>query len=193
MNHAHIVSSTLPLSTTKKEIEMKSIFAMILMPLCAATMTTSIWADDDSFQAKLEGYQEVPAISSPGTGKFSASLIQDSSLQYVLSYQNRHGTPFMSHIHFGKRNATGGIMVWLCGNAPATPPAGTPACPVPGGTVTGTLTAAQVIGPAGQLIAAGEFAEVIETMNAGSAYVNAHSNLVATGKIRGQVKRDDHD
>lgn len=179
---------------------MKSILKIILAPVFMFALMASAWADNDdnSFKAKLEGYQEVPAVSSPGSGKFSASLLPDGSLQYEISYQNMQGTPFMSHIHLGNRGTNGGIMVWLCGNPSTTPPvanppAGTPTCPVPGGTVTGTLTAAQVVGPAGQLIAAGEFAEVIKALKTGAAYVNVHSALVPSGEIRGQVKRDDRD
>ncbi len=174
---------------------MKSMLKIILAPVFMFALLTSAWADNDdnSFKAKLEGYQEVPAVSSPGSGKFSASLLPDGSLQYEISYQNLQGTPFMSHIHLGNRNTNGGIMVWLCGSAPATPPAGTPGCPVPDGTVTGTLTAAQVVGPAGQLIAAGEFGEVIKALKTGTAYVNVHSSLVPSGEIRGQIKRNDHD
>jgi CHRD domain len=174
-----------------KEIKMKFTYAKILIPVCAAAMMTSAWADNDdnAFKAHLEGYQEVPAISSPGSGKFSAKLMDDGSLHYEISYQDLVGTPFMSHIHLGQKHTNGGIMMWLCGNAPdATPPAGTPACPVPGGTVSGVLTTAQVVGPAGQLIAAGEFAEVLQALKRGAAYVNVHTTSVRSGEIRGQVK-----
>jgi hypothetical protein len=178
-----------------KEFAMKSILKIILIPVFVMALSASVWADsdDNSFKAKLEGYQEVPTLSSPGSGKFSASLLPDGSLQYVISYQNLQGTPFMSHIHLGNRGTNGGIMVWLCGNAPATPPVGTPACPVPSGSATGILTADQVVGPAAQFIAAGELAEVIKALKAGAAYVNVHSSLVPTGEIRGQIKRNDHD
>lgn len=169
---------------------MKSIYAAVLMPICASMVMTSAWADDDNvFKAKLEGYQEVPAISSTGSGKFKAQLMPDGSLHFELSYQDLVGTPFMSHIHLGQRHTNGGIMLWLCGNTPDTaPPAGTPTCPVPGGTVTGILTSAQVVGPAVQLISAGEFAEVLRAMRQGAAYVNVHTTSARGGEIRGQVK-----
>ena len=169
---------------------MKSSYAAVLMHICASMVMTSAWADDDNvFKAKLEGYQEVPAISSTGSGKFKAQLMPDGSLHFELSYQDLVGTPFMSHIHLGQRHTNGGIMLWLCGNTPDTaPPAGTPTCPVPGGTVTGILTSAQVVGPAVQLISAGEFAEVLRAMRQGAAYVNVHTTSARGGEIRGQVK-----
>ena len=170
---------------------MKSVYAKIFVPICAAAMMMPAWADNDdnSFKARLEGYQEVPAVSSAGSGKFKATLMGDGSLHYELSYQDLVGTPFMSHIHLGQKHTNGGIMAWLCGNAPdATPPAGTPACPVPSGTVTGVLTAAQVVGPTAQLITAGEFAEVLKAMKQGAAYVNVHTTSARGGEIRGQVK-----
>jgi CHRD domain len=169
---------------------MKSVYATVLISLSASMMMASAWADDDNvFKAKLEGYQEVPAVSSSGSGKFKAQLMPDGSLHYELSYQDLVGTPFMSHIHLGQQHTNGGIMLWLCGNTPDTTlPAGTPSCPVPGGTVTGTLTSAQVVGPAAQLITTGELAEVLRAMRQGAAYVNVHTTSARGGEIRGQVK-----
>lgn len=90
-----------------------------------------------------------------------------------------------AHIHFGQFAVNGGISVFLCSNL-TDPPPGTPACPN-SGTVSGTLTAASVIGPAGQGIAAGEFEELVEAIDAGIAYVNVHTTMFPTGEIRGQL------
>jgi hypothetical protein len=49
-----------------------------------------------------------------------------------------------------------------------------------------------VIGPAGQGIAAGEFAELLAAMRAGVTYVNVHSTLYPGGEIRAQISADDH-
>jgi CHRD domain len=178
---------------------MKSIRPIAISALFVFVYFTPAAADDLMLKAKLEGYQEVPAVSSPGSGRLKARVdAGGESISYELTYDGLEGTPFMSHIHLGNRHTNGGIMVWLCGNASTTPPvanppAGTPACPVPGGTVTGVLTAAQVVGPAGQLVNAGEFAELVKAIRQGAAYVNVHSNKVPSGEIRGQVKFDDHD
>jgi hypothetical protein len=58
-------------------------------------------------------------------------------------------------------------------------------------SVNGVVTAADVIGPAGQRIAAAEFAEVISAIRSGVAYANLHSSKFPGGEIRGQLRDDD--
>jgi hypothetical protein len=53
--------------------------------------------------------------------------------------------------------------------------------------VTGTVVAADVIGPAGQGIEPGEFAKIIAAMKSGVTYANVHSDKHPGGEIRGQV------
>ena len=48
-----------------------------------------------------------------------------------------------------------------------------------------------MIGPAGQGIAAGEFAELVRALRAGAAYANVHTTAHPGGEIRGQVADDD--
>ena len=77
-------------------------------------------------------------------------------------------------------------MVFFCTNLGNGPP-GTQACPA-NGTVTGTATAANVIGGANaQGIAPGQFDEVLAAIRAGVVYVNVHSALFPGGEIRGQL------
>ena len=80
--------------------------------------------------------------------------------------------------------------LWLCQTAtnpaPAAVAALTPLCP-PAGTVTGTVGAANVIGPSTQLVAPGELDEVIRALRAGYAYGNVHSSAAPGGEIRGQL------
>src|SRR5262249_41906468 len=82
------------------------------------------------------------------------------------------------------------IVIWLCQTAtPFLDPTGhAPQCPQ-AGTVTGTITSANVIAgsmPAQQLTA-GDLAEVIAAIRAGAAYANVHTNLSPGGEIRGQI------
>jgi len=67
-----------------------------------------------------------------------------------------------------------------------------PACPA-SGKVTGTVTATDVIGPAAQGIAPGEFAEALRALRAGMTYANVHSTKFPGGEIRGQIKDEDDD
>ncbi len=71
-----------------------------------------------------------------------------------------------AHIHLGAKAFNGGIMVFLCSNLPDPPP-GTQPCPVPSGTVSGSFSAEDVIGPEGQGISPGEFEEAIRALRVG--------------------------
>ena len=103
-----------------------------------------------SFKAKLSGFNEVPAQSTPGTGNFKAKMSGDgTSLEYELTVSGTTGTVLQAHIHLGRTATNGGVMVFLCGGS-------APAC-VTDGTVTGTVSASDVISPAGQGLAAGDF------------------------------------
>lgn len=54
-------------------------------------------------------------------------------------------------------------------------------------------TAANVIGPAAQGVAIGEFEEVLRALRLGVAYANVHSDRSPGGEIRGQIRRHDDD
>ena len=56
--------------------------------------------------------------------------------------------------------------------------------------VTGTITAANVVGPVGQGITAGEFEELVRAILAGVTYVNVHNATFPSGEIRGQINDD---
>lgn len=141
-------------------------------------------------KANLSGAEEVPAISTTGSGEFRAQ-IRDGMIEFELSYADLEGVVLQAHIHFGQFGVNGGISVFLCtnlGNAPGGLPNPPPACPASPGTVTGVREAGDVIGPAGQGIAPGEFDELVEAIEDGLTYVNVHSDLHPSGEIRGQVR-----
>jgi CHRD domain len=158
-------------------------------------------------RARLSGYNEVisagGAVSTTARGTFRADIDEDARvIHYRLSYQDLVADVTQAHIHFGQRHTTGGITAWLCQTtgtqAPEAVRMTTPFCPIPEGTVEGTITAAEVIGPAGQGIAAGEFAELVRAIRAGATYANVHSaGAFASGELRGQITGnddgDDHD
>src|SRR5262249_47264524 len=111
-------------------------------------------------------------------------------IDYELTYRDLSSDVTQAHIHFGRPAITGQIVLFLCTNL--TPPAGVPvpqACPAGGGTITGTLTAADVIARPTQGIDGGAagLAEVIEAIRAAAAYANVHTTTFPTGEIRGRL------
>ena len=143
-------------------------------------------------KAALSSYQENPSLSTPGRGAFDA-FIDDHArvIDFALTYEGLSADATMSHIHFGSHDHNGGISVWLCGpQAPAT----RATCPQRAGTVTGTFGPSDVVGPAGQGIAAGEFDELVAAIRAGHTYVNVHTSAFPGGEIRGQINSvaEDH-
>ena len=131
----------------------------------------------------LEGAPGGPVSSAAG-GSFEATIADASSeIGSTLTYANLEAPVLFAHIHFGQRGVNGGVAAFLCGGG------GQPACPQ-SGTVTGTVVPADVIGPAGQGIAAGEFDELVAAIRAGRTYANVHSSKFPSGEIRGQINDD---
>jgi hypothetical protein len=157
------------------------VFAMLGF---AALPTSAGDRKSNSLKADLHGFEEVPAVSSTGTGELRVRIASDdSSFDFELSYEGLEGTTTAaSHIHLGQKSVNGGVSVFLCGGG------GRPACTPTSGTFTGTVTATDVIGPTGQGIAAGEFAELLRAMRLGATYVNVHTDKHPGGEIRGQIK-----
>jgi hypothetical protein len=154
---------------------------------------------DNRLRTTLIGFNEVPVVSTVANGRFKAKISDDEqSIEYELSFSGLQGVVAQSHIHVAQKDVNGVIVLWLCqgtARAPASVAALTPECPQEG-TVTGTLTAANVVQPATpppppQQILAGELNEVIAAIRAGKAYANVHTNLSPGGEIRGQLDADD--
>ena len=140
------------------------------------------------FMATLDGYQEVPTLSVAGTGTFRADLaVTGESLSYRLSYSDLTGPALFAHIHLGRPAIAGGVIAFLCDSTEGAPP-GVPDCPGAGGTVTGTIEPDNVVGPAAQGIASGEFYELVAALQAGATYANVHTDLFQPGEIRGQIR-----
>jgi len=150
-------------------------------------------------RASLSGFEEPPTSLTAGRGRFDITIARDEgSFDYTLSYEDIEGDVTQSHIHVGQLRVNGGISIWLC-QTPGTPAPPsviliTPQCPgLHEGTVRGTVTAANVIGPAAQGVSAGEFEEVLRALRLGVTYANVHSTRTPTGEIRGQIKERGND
>jgi hypothetical protein len=138
---------------------------------------------DQEFVASLNGYNENMAVSSTARGTFRAG-VHGNTLRYRLTFRDLSTDSLFAHIHFGKPAINGGVIAFLCGGGDK------PACPLRSGTVNGVIDPADVVGPAGQGIAAGEFAELLRAMRNGATYANVHSAAFPPGEIRGNIRRD---
>lgn len=141
------------------------------------------------FRAVLVGTEETPAIFTAGTGRLKARIVDnDTRIEFTLTYANLTAPPLVAHVHFGQRNVAGGVSFFFCGGG------GKPSCPSSNsGTITGTVVAADVVGPVAQGIEAGDLAAIIQMIRAGFSYANIHTPLHPAGEIRGQLKPGDGD
>jgi CHRD domain len=181
---------------------------LLIAILCSGLVVPLAMVDNDrpnrrhQVQARLSGFNEVHfigdrsatlrgAVSTAASGSFMAEIDErDEIIHYELRYQDLEGMVTQGHIHFGQQHTVGGIVVWLCQTegTPAPPEVAdlTPMCPGEG-TVTGTITPAQVLTATGQGLNAEEFDELVRAIRAGAAYANVHSLLFRPGEIRGQI------
>lgn len=143
---------------------------------------------DGTAVTRLRSFDEVPAVSTSGGGRFNATISDDGeTVDWELNYFNLEGVVTQAHIHFAQRGVNGGIVLFFCSNL-GNGPAGTQACPPPPATIHGTFHASDVVGSASaQSIQPGELPAVLRAMRAGITYANVHTTLFPGGEIRGQL------
>ena len=167
---------------------MRKKFTLTALVLGAAVMAAPMAARAETVHAALTSHQEVPALSTSGSGSFRAKVdVAAGTIHWELQYSGLEADVEQSHIHFGQPGVNGGVSAFLCTNL-GNGPAGTVACPARSATLSGLITAATVIGPAGQGISAGEFASLAAAILDETAYVNVHTTAWPTGEIRGQIE-----
>jgi hypothetical protein len=153
----------------------RGVFGSVCLLTLAAPVFRTAQAQELKLKATLRGFQEVPALLSTGEGEFTATVDPSrTSMTFTVTYSGLLADALQSHIHFGQRGVNGGIMIFFCTNL--TPP------------VSGTLTAADVVGPTAQGVAPQNLDNVISAIQSGQIYANVHSTRWPGGEIRGQVK-----
>ncbi len=135
-----------------------------------------------TFETTLISLEEVPSILATGSGRFEARLNGTGSLTYRLTFSGLTSPALFSHIHLAQRPVNGAVVIFLCGGG------NKPACPPNGGTVTGTITAADVLGVPAQNVQAGNLSGMIRAMVGGYTYVNVHTTNFPAGEIRGYLR-----
>jgi len=139
-------------------------------------------ADSITYITALSGANEVPPISTTGTG-FATFILTDDSLFIDVIYSGLTGSPAAGHIH---------CCVPIGVNAPvAVPFFGLPSAA--SGTFTNTVDltlastyTAAFITASGGTVADAE-AALINALNGGNTYANLHTAMFPGGEIRGQI------
>ena len=143
-----------------------------------------------NYGTHLSGDNEVPPRDTRAQGQATFHLSDDgTSLEYKLIVANINNV-FMAHIHLGPAGTNSPVVAFLYG--PVAPAGGR----VSGVIATGTITAANLIGP----LAGHPLSDLIAAMNAGNTYVNAHTDDGVApqntgagdfpgGEVRGQIVR----
>ena len=111
-----------------------------------------------AISVKLSGAEEVPPVSTPGSGSGSFRVAEDGTITGSVSTEGVQGT--MAHIHRGAKGQNGPIIVPLDKN---------------GDTYTV---------PAGRKLTK----EQLEDLKKGNLYVNVHTNANKGGEVRGQLR-----
>jgi len=152
----------------------------------AATASANV-PEAKNFVAHLVGANEVPPHATRAEGEIKLQLSADGhSLEYRLISSNIDNV-FMAHIHLAPAGVSGPIVAFLFGKVPAG------GGRTDGVLATGTITAANLIGP----LAGHPFSDLVAAIRADTAYANVHtSNGSGTpgpgnfpgGEIRGQIR-----
>lgn len=156
------------------------LLAAVLVLLVAPTAPDGVaTAQQGAYVAFLSGAEEVPRNTSRAGGMASFELTA-AGLRYWLVVDDIRDLQ-MAHIHIAPAGQNGPIAVWLY---PPAPPARLISGTTSGMVQDGIITAANLIGP----LAGRTVRDLVAAIEAGNAYVNAHTTAFQGGEIRGQIR-----
>jgi hypothetical protein len=163
----------------------------VLIAVMGSLVAAAPMAKAEQIGALLTGYEESPSVSTTASGEFTATIAPGGTvISYTETYSGLQAPVTQSHIHVGQLGVNGSVVIFLCQTAANPDPTGlAPHCPQEG-TVSGTITAANVIAgaTASQQLAAKDLAAVLTAIQAGAAYANVHTSVSPGGEIRGQIR-----
>jgi CHRD domain len=136
------------------------LIAAVIVSCGAMPARATLW----TFNNTLDGSQETPPNSSPGTGSLTATLDDVTGQMDVSgSYQNLIGVTGDSHVHCCAPPGQPALILFYLTNNPP-------------GTQSGTFTGSAVLS-----------ADYVQNVLSGLSYVNVHTSEVPGGEIRGQI------
>ena len=151
--------------------------ALLLGVLAPATSIAHPVEERTKFEATLTGAEEVPPVTTEGSGFAKLQLVEDGTEVQFLVVVKRLTDVVQAHIHLGPVGVNGPVVAFLLH------PGETPPGRSSGVLARGTFTEADLIGPLlGQPLSA-----LVAEMTAGNTYVNVHTVAFPGGEIRGQV------
>jgi hypothetical protein len=155
---------------------------LTIMVLIAVTITMVsvitfsnhiVLAQNQKFNTKLSGQQEVPPVQSTASGMAWFKTMQDK-IWFKLNVTDMQGVT-QAHIHTGKQGENGPILVTLYKSD--TPQ------PINGKLAYGNITANLLEGP----MKGKQISDLTTAMSNGSTYVNVHTEKYPKGEVRGQI------
>jgi Rieske Fe-S protein len=150
------------------------LIAVTITMVSATTFSNHIvLAQNQKFNAKLSGQQEVPPVQTTASGMAWFKPMQDK-VWFKLNVTDMQGVT-QAHIHTGKQGENGPVVVTLYKSA--TPQ------PINGKLAYGNITTTLLEGP----MKGKQISDLATAMSNGSTYVNVHTEKYPNGEIRGQI------
>jgi hypothetical protein len=168
-------------SKNYRVVTLSTAIGAALLTLCVVGtgLSTSVLAQQEKFSAKLSGSNEVPPVTTSGSGVATFQLSANGkSLDYQLNLTNMNSV-MGAHIHNGKQGENGPVVAGLFNPSMTAPPTGA----INGQLKKGTLTSADLSGP----LAGKQISDLVTMIKSGVAYVNVHTTQHQNGEIRGQI------
>jgi hypothetical protein len=162
-----------------KRVLFAAVLLVVGMLPVGATASAEATGKTTHFVAHLNAAQEVqtPAVVSNSSGTATFRITDnDTKIHFRLSSRGLDRIT-QAHIHLAPKGVNGAIVLFLF-------PIG-PGVSGEGWSVSGTVTAADVVTPATGTTPT--FAEIVGAIRAGNAYANIHTKAYPAGEIRGQL------
>jgi hypothetical protein len=176
-----IYNSTLATKIKAEIILSTAVVTLISLAVATASLTTTIFAQNmNTFTAKLSGSNEVPLVTTAGSGTATFQLSADGkSIHYQVNLKHMNGV-VGAHIHKGKQGENGPVVADLFGNPGMSGP---PTGKINGQLTKGTLSSSDLTGP----LTGKTMVRLVSMIRSGDAYVNIHTTKNQDGEIRGQI------